>query len=265
MTVVAWALPRASRVAMYQSELSNHATLANVSGAFTDLSPRAGTPPVEIDLGYAALRIDDEPLSLRQPRPGVAEIVCQQGRIVAFAPFRWRGRNGVWDPVIGVVGAGDDPAHDPFSAIAEDLHLGPDFEGAAGFEWNAAVVRTDPVPMPGVWAMDDPAFSRLFVRTLFKAMDAANQRGGRVIDAPEARSIVRFGSPSRPGRVHVAVWSPRGDLTHGLMIDSDSAQWSRRAAHAIASSWRPMIEDAPRNHKELARLIHRALQGELSR
>ena len=265
VTVLAWAFPRASRVAMYQSELANPSTLAAVSGVFINKLPRQDEPQFIVDLGYAMLRLDDEPIAVSQIRPGLVEIKLDAGRVVAFAPFRWRGRNGVWDPVIGVVGAGEDPALDPFFGMGEDFNLGPSFEGAAGFDWNASVVRTAPMTAPAIWSMDDDAFGRLYLRTLFKAMDATNESGGWVIRARRAESIVRFGSSKKPGRVHLAVWSRAGDLTHGLLIDSDSSEWSRRTAHTIASSWSPMIEQAPRNGRELERLIDRGVTGEINR
>ncbi len=264
-TVIAWAFPRASRVAIYQGELANASTMAAVSGVFTNEPPLVGDPVFEVDLGYAMLGLSDEPIAVTQLRPGVVEIRCEQGRVVAFAPFLWRGRNGVWDPVIGVVGAGADPTQDPFFGMGKDFDLGPQFEGAAGFEWNASSVRTGPVTMPGVWSMDDAAFGRLYVRTLFKAMEATNEGGGMVIRARRARSIVRFGALVRPERVHLAVWSRSGDLTHGLLVESDSVQWSRKTAHTIASSWKPMVESAPGNPKELERLIDRGISGAIRR
>jgi hypothetical protein len=265
VTVLAWAFPRASRVAIYQNELANPSTLAAVAGVFTNEHPDAGQAPFLVDLGYAQLRLRDEPAGVAQIRPGIVEIKCDTGRIIAFAPFLWRGRNGVWDPIIGVVGAGDDPTLDPFVGMGDDFDLGHVFEGAAGFEWNASAVRTLPETLPVIWSMSDDAFGRLYLRTLFKAMESSNEAGGWVIHTPRADSIVRFGRPARPGRVHLAVWSPLGDLTQGMVIESESADWSRSTAHTIASSWTPMVDEAPKNPRELERLIARGLAGELRR
>jgi len=260
-TVIAWAFPRASRVAIYQGELSNPATLAAVSGVFTNQPPRTDEPEFLVDLGYATIRLDEKPTAVFQPRPGLIEIRLDRGRIVAFAPFRWRDRNGVWDPVIGVVGAGDDPALDPFSGMRKDFNLGPNFEGSAGFEWNASAVRATPMTAPMIWSMPGDAFGRLYLRTLFKAMESLNQGGGWVLRAEWSRSIIRFGSSSLPGRVHIATWSRPGDLTQGLLVDSDSADWSRQTARTIASSWTPMIEQAPSDWRELERMISRNIAG----
>ena len=262
VTVLAWAFPRASRVAIYQSELSNPAILDALSGVFTIEQPRSANADDHtflIDLGYAQISLDDEPLSVLQLRPGLVEIKTKPGRIIAFAPFLWKGRNGVWDPIVGVIGAGENPALDPFSGMGEDFDLGPTFQGAAGFEWNASAVRTLPVTMPGIWSMTDDEFGRFYLRTLFKAMDTTNEAGGWIIRTRKAESIVRFGALQRPGRVHIAAWSRQGDLTHGLLVDSDSPDWSRQTAGAIASSWTPMIEEAPRNAQELERLINRGI------
>lgn len=264
MTVFAWAFPRASRVAIYQSELSNPATLAAVSGSFTTQRPKSIEPHI-VDLGYAAMGFERAPFLTRQIRPGITEIKFEQGRVVAFAPFRWKGRNGVWDPIIGVVGAGATPEQDPFHGMDEDFDLGADFEGAAGFEWNAATVRTMPATAPLIWSLDDEDFGQLYLRTLFKAMEAANEGGGWVMHTASVDAIARFGTRKKPGRVHLALWSGVGDLTHGLVIESDSAEWSRAVAHAIASTWSPMIEEAPRNQRELERLIDRGINGLIHR
>ncbi|MCB9838267.1 MAG: hypothetical protein H6813_02920 [Phycisphaeraceae bacterium] len=265
LTALAWAFPRASRVAVYQSELADPETLAAVSGVFLVDTPQETTDLHTIDLGYATLALTEEPRSITQPRPGVVEIRCDSGRIVAFPPFRWKGRNGVWDPVIGVVGAGDDPESDPFFGMGKDFGLGPDFQGAAGFEWNASAVRTLPATAPVIWTMSSEDFGRLYLRTLFKAMEVANAGGGRVTSAVGADSITRFGRIDNPGRVHLAVWSRLGDTTQGLLVESDSPAWSRGCARAIASSWRPMIDEAPANRRELERLIDLGVSGAIRR